>query len=208
MIPGREGFARSRMSGDTVPGSGRFVVAANDAGGVTGSNTIRGNIFCDNASCGYNRMAADRHSGHNDGIRSNPAIIFYANQCGCAFLVADRYVDVSVTVIHGEDANVLRKDHVVADLHRSDDDVADADDGAASDDDVTHSVIDSRKILDDGAIADTEFAIWQDVEPRPAPDNGSFTALMYKRVHKKSDPPTRPVPGGEAGQQQVLHAGV
>src|ERR1700744_5498180 len=108
-------------------------------------------------------MAADRDSCYHDRVAADPAIIFYTNQGGRTFLVADWRMDIGIAVVHGQDADVLREDHVVTYFGGADDDVADADNGAAADGNVTHSVIDGGEVFDDGAVAALEFPEGHDV---------------------------------------------
>jgi hypothetical protein len=173
------------------------VILSDDAGGVADGNAIWGNIFCYDAAGGDHRMPADGHSRYHDGVCSNPAIVFNPYQVCGAFLIADRRLDVGVAVVHCEDADVLGKDDVVADLYGADDHVADSDDGAAADDHVAHAVIDGGEVFDNGAIAHDEFAEGYYVEAGPAADNYAFTFLVYEGVDEQPHPPAGPMSAGQ-----------
>jgi hypothetical protein len=183
---------KARLFFYALPFPGAGIVLPDDPCGISCDHGIGRDVLGDHAAGCDDGMTTDRYSCHNDGITAYPAIIFNTDESGSALLVADGRMDVHITVVHSQDTYMLGEDDVIPDLYGPDHDVTYSNDGAASDEHISHAVIDGGEVFDDGPVSDLEFPEGHDVQSCSSANNRSFPSFVHKGVDKKPDPPSGP----------------
>lgn len=99
-------------------------------------------------------MFAYGYTGSNDGIGAYPAFVLNSDLSSRTFLETDRGVNICIAVIQAGQDDVLCEDYMIADLYRSDQNIAEPDRTMFPDNDISHAVIDTGEVLDDAMTAE------------------------------------------------------